>query len=125
MLFQRKFNLIILLLLGLSAFGFVITLITDPMSILKMIAVFLAVGAIFYFLYKRFIVKRMGKGMGQYQQAARYSKKKYQTHSRTVSKSQPTTKSSFKNNLKKHKKRKDHHLTVIEGKKGKKKNRAL
>ncbi len=94
------------------------------MSILKMIVVFLAVGAIFYFLYRRFLAKRMGNMSGQFQQAARYSKKKYQTQSRNVTKSKPTTKSSFKTNLKKTKKRRDH-LTVIEGKKGKKKNRAL
>lgn len=130
-MFLRKFNWIILLVLGLAAFGFVMTLINDPMYLVKMALIFVAVGGLFYFLYKRFIAGRMGGQVsGQYKQAARYSAKKYQSNNTGPFKSKPVKPSpkpkanaSFSKATKKRKN--NHNLKVIEGKKGKKKNRAL
>lgn len=128
-MFPRKFNVIIPLLLGLAAFGFVMTVITRPMYLVKMVLIIAAVGGLFYFLYKRFITKRMGRDLGQYKQAARYSAKKYQNNTGNFL-SKATTQTSPKKKAKpsfnKLKKRNvNHNLKVIEGKKGKKKNRAL
>jgi hypothetical protein len=127
--FPRKFNPIIILLLGLATFGFVITLFTNPMSLVKMVLIMAAVGGLFYFLYKRFIAARTSKDFGQYKQAARYSAKKYQNDnpgnfiSRKIKPSQkPKAKPSF---TKTKKRNNNHNFKVIEGKKGKKKNRAL
>ncbi|MGP4080932.1 SA1362 family protein [Pseudalkalibacillus sp. R45] len=128
----RKFNVLVMLILGLAAFGFVNTVITNPMYLVRMVLIFAAVGGIFYFLYKRFLSKRFGGGGGKdvnkYKQAARYSAQKYQNQPGNVMKKPPKIKPSPKTKpsvSKKKKRTNDHNFKVIEGKKGKKKNRAL
>ncbi|WP_221565508.1 SA1362 family protein [Alkalihalobacillus sp. TS-13] len=128
----RKFNVLVMLILGLAAFGFINTVITNPMYLVRMVLIIAAVGGIFYFLYKRFLAKRFGGGGGKdvnkYKQAARYSAKKYQNQPGNVMKKPPKIKPSpqTKPSVSKKKKRaNDHNFKVIEGKKGKKKNRAL
>ncbi len=130
-MFSRVSNWIIMLLIGLAAFGFVMKVITDPMGLLKMVLIIAAVAGLFYFLYKRFMAKRMGPDNGQYKQAARYSAKKYQNNnagnvlSRKVKPSPKQKAKPSYTKAKAKKRRNDHNFKVIEGKKGKKKNRAL
>ncbi|MCC3358685.1 SA1362 family protein [Bacillus sp. REN16] len=130
---RRKSNIVVMVLLGLGALGFVYTLFTRPGSLLVQAGmIFLFIGII-YLLYKFVISRRMG-GMehSAYLRAAKQSRKRFKTGSirkaQGAGNKKPTTSSTKRSNVASiHKKRKTNptHLTVIEGKKGKKKNRAL
>ncbi|MFB5662015.1 SA1362 family protein [Alteribacillus sp. HJP-4] len=113
-----------LILFGLAVLGLGYQLTTDPLGLLTYLLVGAAVAVGIYFLFTRVILKRTM--MNQYRTAAR---------PKTSPRQQPPAKSAklSKNTVqpKKHpsraitKKRSDHNLTVIEGKKNRKKNRAL
>nr|WP_304218511.1 SA1362 family protein [Fredinandcohnia onubensis] len=132
---RRKSNIVVMILLGLGALGFVYTLFTRPGSLLVQAGmIFLFVGII-YLLYKFVISRRMGgKENSAYLRAAKQSRKRFKTGSQRKSRTmgmgnkKPMTSAAKRSNVASiHKKRKTNttHLTVIEGKKGKKKNRAL
>jgi hypothetical protein len=134
---RPKSNIVVMILLGLGALGFVYTLFTRPGSLLVQAGmIFLFVGII-YLLYKFVISRRMGgKENSAYLRAAKQSRKRFKTGSQRKSRTmgmgmgnkKPTTSAAKRSNVASiHKKRKTNttHLTVIEGKKGKKKNRAL
>ncbi|MFT4415620.1 SA1362 family protein [Fredinandcohnia humi] len=130
---RRKSNIVIMILLGLGAFGFLYTLFTHPGSLLMQAGmIFLFIGII-YLLYKFVFVRRMGsKEYSAYLRAAKQSKRRFTSQSQKktqfsgtgIKKTSTTpTKKSTVSSI--NKKKKNTHLTVIEGKKGKKKNRAL
>ncbi|MBA2873436.1 SA1362 family protein [Thermaerobacillus caldiproteolyticus] len=103
------------LILFLGAFGFVYVLWEHPATLFRRILfisfAIVAIYALYQLLYKR----RMNKEHTSYLKAVHQSKKLHPDHRR---KTQLKAKRLSK-------KRTTTHLTVIEGKKGKKKNRAL
>lgn len=134
---RRRSNIVVMILLGLGAFGFVYTLFTRPSSLLMQAGmIFLFIGIIFL-IYKFVIGRRMGgKEYSAYLRAAKQSKRRfsppkkkkpqYMGASNAKKSSSTTTKKSTVASInKKRKSTNNTHLTVIEGKKGKKKNRAL
>jgi hypothetical protein len=128
-LLRRPF---LLLLFGLAAFGLGNQLLTNPISFLISLAIGLAIAVGLYFLFTKVIMKKM-------------TQRQYQSHTPPRSKaanarrggSAAPAKSHYKaagsqaKPIKKRstkaiaRKRSDTHLTVIEGKKNRKKNRAL
>ncbi|MFB4164586.1 SA1362 family protein [Alteribacillus sp. JSM 102045] len=119
-------NPFIIIVFGLAALGLGYQLVTDPLGLITYLVVGAAVAVGLYFLFTRVILKRMS--MSQYQSAARpksaarnLNKKHYK-----AAKSPQAKKSSKKRPSRAiNKRRNDHNLTVIEGKKNRKKNRAL
>jgi hypothetical protein len=112
-----------MVLIGLAILGFGITLITNPLGLLKQAFIIIVVLGGFFLLYKLFIAKRMfggggGRDLNLYRRAAKQSARRYKHQVHQVKKKKPDP-------LIKKPKRKDHNFTVIEGKKGKKNNRAL
>ena len=107
-------------LLSFSFIGLLITLMNDPMWLFRFILITAIIIGIIYFIMKKFVFKSstiFTKEHKAFQKAARFSKENIE---------------GIRNNQ--HIKRKmqfgkrtasSTHLTVIEGKKGKKKNRAL
>ncbi|HET7616161.1 MAG TPA: SA1362 family protein [Bacillales bacterium] len=131
-MFRRKYHPIALTLIGLGALGLLVKIFTDPLGLLTTLAVAAAVIAIFVFLYRRFVRKTSGRGVSDYRRAARKSAKlqKKRAHKprrpaylKLVNSKSFLPKKTDKDSLRKRKK--DHQLTVIDGKKRKKKNRAL
>ncbi|MEW8971098.1 MAG: SA1362 family protein [Mesobacillus sp.] len=109
-------------LIVLAIFGFAITLFTDPLSILTMIATIALVGALIYFLVTRLTSSSSGRQQQRaFQKAAKRSKKRFPTKDTNVS----SKRSKIRSLASARNKKKDaSHLTVIDGKKGRKKNRA-
>ncbi|MCX8001532.1 MAG: hypothetical protein N2661_03015 [Anoxybacillus mongoliensis] len=105
---RRPFPLITLLIV-FAIFGFSYRLWNDPIQLLKQIFFIIFIVAVFYGIYKWVQRQRFGQS---YQRAVKQSKKK----TKPTSKKQPRPTAL--------KKKHATHLTVIEGKKGKKKNRA-
>lgn len=118
---------IFVLIIGLAIFGLVSSVITDPMGVLRNIGIMLAVVGIFYLLYKMF-TNSSGSANSQssYKRAAKQSNRKHGKQNVA-----PLSNSLFKSNASNEKgkkgtpstlkrKRKQSHLTVIEGKKTKK-----
>ncbi|HEO8418689.1 SA1362 family protein [Niallia sp. FSL W8-0635] len=109
----------------LAFIGLTTSLIKNPAGFLLNIAVILAVGAIIWFIFRHFSTSSPQKREQKaFLKAAKKSKKRLQTREKSPAGQQHSTKSSsLKAN--KHKRSKSSaHLTVIEGKKSKKKNRA-
>lgn len=120
---QRLFPTIFYLIIGLAIFGFLYRLIKEPGQLFMSLLFVIGLLVVFYAIYHFFLSGRSGsKDMKRYKQAVKQSKRKYKPSSSTV---QKTT--SLKGGLSKPNKRKartNTHLTVIEGAKNKKKNRA-
>lgn len=117
---------IFVLIIGLAIFGLVSSVITNPMGVLRNIGIMLAVVGIFYLLYKMF-TNSSGSANSQssYKRAAKQSSRKHGKQNVA-----PLSNSFFKSNTSNDKgkkgnpsslkrKRKQSHLTVIEGKKTK------
>ncbi|NPC93272.1 hypothetical protein HOO54_13775 [Bacillus sp. WMMC1349] len=117
------------LVIALGIFGFVYFAITEPGLLLQYILVTAAVGAIIYFVIKRLNSRNTGNEGAAFRKAAKQSNKRFQDHKKRSVKSRgnhlksvPSANKSKPGLIKK----KNHtQLTVIEGKKSKKKNRAL
>ena len=109
-------------LIVLAIFGFAFQLFTDPLSILTMLATIALVGALIYFLVTRLTSSSSGlQQQRAFQKAAKRSKKRFQTKDTNVS----SKRSKIRSLASARNKKKDaSHLTVIDGKKGRKKNRA-
>lgn len=134
-MFRRMYNPIALILIGLGAVGFLVRIIKDPLGLLEILAFSAAILAIFVLLYKWFIKKSLGKNVSNYQRAARQSAKRYKkqqpkarqsrrpSHLRPVNSRRLKPLKSHKDSLEKRKQ--ERNFTVIDGKKRKKKNRAL
>ncbi|PFK42025.1 hypothetical protein COI93_11885 [Bacillus cereus] len=122
---------LVMLIIGLAIFGLVSSAITDPYGMVKNIAIMLLVVGVFYLLYKMFTSSSgSANSQNSYKRAAKQSNRKYGKQnvaplSNSLLKRNASDDKGKKSNtsvLKK--KRKPSHLTVIEGKKNKKKDRA-
>lgn len=122
---NRTSYYIVMGLIALGAIGIVSQLINDPGSFLKTIAVMAIVIAVIYFLFTRFYQATPSSHKHEQQafkKAAKKSKKRFKKKEQGPSVSKRSSLGSLSAARKK--KRDTSHLTVIEGKKGKKKNRA-
>jgi predicted tellurium resistance membrane protein TerC len=123
---RRVMNGIVLAIILLGAIGLITTLVTNPVWLLKQIAIYAAIAGVIYLIYRLFFKKRMGSEYASYAKAAKKSKRRFDDRSNRVStiKNIAHAKKGTKTSAIK-KKKQPSHLTVIEGKKGKKKNRAF
>ncbi|NRG29719.1 hypothetical protein HRF69_21730 [Bacillus circulans] len=123
---KNRFSLILFgSIIFLAFIGLTVNLIKNPSGFFLNIVVMVAVGGIIWFVYRHLSTSSPQKREQKaFLKAAKQSKKRLQTKDRSSSGQQQSTKtSSIKAN--KHKRSKSTaHLTVIEGKKSKKKNRA-
>ncbi|MCV9888175.1 SA1362 family protein [Metabacillus halosaccharovorans] len=123
----RRTNWIVMVIILLGVIGFVTTLVSEPLWLLKQIAIYAAIAGLIYLIYRLVSRREMGKEQSSYLKAAKQSKRRFDDRSnkgsnvRNISQVKKTKKASA---IKK-KKQQPSHLTVIEGKKGKKKNRAF
>ncbi len=124
---NRRTNWIVMVIILLGVLGFVTTLVSEPLWLLKQIAIYAAIAGLIYVIYRLVSRRRIGKEHSSYLKAAKQSKRRFDDRSkkgsnvRNISQVKKTKKASA---IKK-KKQQPSHLTVIEGKKGKKKNRAF
>lgn len=108
-------------LIVLSVIGIFSKLWNDPVGVLKTLAVVALVGAVIYFLVRRFSGSGPGKQHQRaFQKAAKRSKKRFQAKEANAS----SKRSKIRSLASARKKKDASHLTVIDGKKSKKKNRA-
>ncbi|XQY90575.1 SA1362 family protein [Metabacillus sp. HB246100] len=123
---KRRGNGFVITILLLAILGFVTTVVSNPLWLLKQIVIYGAIAGIIFLIFRYFIKKRMGREYSAYSKAAKQSKRRFdvrKTRSSTVKNINQAKKA--KANAIKKKKSQPSHLTVIEGKKGKKKNRAF
>lgn len=98
-------------------------MISNPAGFLQRIAVILLVGAVIYFIFRKFYKASPRKREQRaFVRAAKKSKKRFQ--SEPAKGSNRRTNSGPLTSIKKPRKKSSTHLTVIDGKKGKKKDRA-
>lgn len=124
---------IIILIIGLAGFGLLYRLVKNPLGLISEIFIAAAIVGVIYMIYKFLMKKRFGGGLGpsnsKYRKAAQQSKKRYRETSNQLTKVRSLSQKALtsKKTIHSHQanKRKDHNLTVIEGKKNKKKNRAF
>ncbi|TXC92323.1 hypothetical protein FS935_04505 [Metabacillus litoralis] len=123
---NRRMNGVVLVIISLGIIGVITTLVSDPLWLLKQIAIYTVLAGAIYLIYRLFMKKRMGKENTSYAKAVKQSKKRYDDRNTRASnvKNISQVKRSSKTSAVK-KKKQPSHLTVIEGKKGKKKNRAF
>ncbi|MEH7528847.1 hypothetical protein COJ92_08805 [Priestia megaterium] len=119
-------------LIGLGVIGFAFTLITDPAVLLRQAGYIFLFIILFYLVYRFILRPSQTKGQDRgYVRAVKQSKLRQKEKERGSNKvDMHTYRSSNKHPVSKStkplkKKKNNSHLTVIEGKKGKKKNRAF
>lgn len=101
------------------------SLFSNPTGFLLRIAVILLIGAVIYYIFQRFYKASPRKREQQaFIRAAKKSKKRFQMNNSGKSNTRKTGSGNSLSTLKKSKKKTSTHLTVIQGKKGKKKDRA-
>lgn len=124
---RRVMNGIVLAIILLGAIGLITTLISNPMWLLKQIAIYAAIAGVIYLIYRLFMKKRISKDYNSYARAAKKSKRRFDDKSNRSSniRNIAQAKKAKRTSAIKKKKQSPSHLTVIEGKKGKKKNRAF
>lgn len=116
---------IILGLILLAVVGMIASLFSNPTGFLLRIAVILLIGAVIYYIFQRFYKASPRKREQQaFIRAAKKSKKRFQMNNSGKSNTRKTGSGNSLSTLKKSKKKTSTHLTVIQGKKGKKKDRA-
>ncbi|MBM7604608.1 membrane protein implicated in regulation of membrane protease activity [Metabacillus crassostreae] len=123
---NRRMNGFVLVIISLGIIGVITTLVSDPLWLLKQIAIYAVLAGAIYLIYRLFMKKRMGKENTSYAKAVKQSKKRYDdrnTRGSNIKNISQVKRSSKTSTIKK--KKQPSHLTVIEGKKGKKKNRAF
>lgn len=124
---KRSLKPVFVIIMILGAFGFVYTIVEQPLELFQRIFFILLFIGIFYAIYKLLSKNHTGgKGHLSYMKAVKQSKKRNLKHQdkkasvKGVKKVTPLT----RNRINIEKKKNEVHFTVIEGKKGKKKNRA-
>ncbi len=131
---NRRRNVFVLVLIGLSVFGLLSTLLFEPGQLLKQLAIYAFFGVVIFLIYKWFVRRRIGgKEHSAYLRAAKQSAKRFNDQgSRKSNVLGSINKKASLTSVKKpnqsstpKKKSAPTHLTVIDGKKGKKKNRAF
>lgn len=121
-MFRRTMHPFIGIILFLGAFGLMYTLFAEPGVLFRRILFIGLIMALFYALYHIAYKRRMNKERAAYLKAVQQSKKLYVERDRKTLGKASHPKKGTHHRLPK--KRSTTHLTVIEGKKGKKKNRA-
>jgi hypothetical protein len=128
---SRFIRSVVLSLILLGCFGLLYTLFINPVHLIKQFVFILIFLSVFYLLYMFYMRKRLGgKEHISYIKAAKRSIRRYnernhkqRSHLRSISSSKQL---AAKKHLRSLQKRDNQpQLTVIEGKKGKKKNRAF
>lgn len=121
---KRFISILIYGIIALGIFGLISRMFNDPMGLLKNILIIAAVAGIIYMIYTGLTKsKPVKKEQQAFRKAARQSKKRLK--SKTSKKDNVASFSAAKTSKKiTARKKTDSHLTVIEGKKNKKKNRA-
>ncbi|MGD7007799.1 SA1362 family protein [Metabacillus sp. 84] len=124
---KRGSNWFFLAIVGLAGLYLITALITDPAGLLRQAAIIGITIAIVYLVFRYFMKKRMGAEHSSYSKAVKQQKRpaREKTYSASPSKTVTPIKKYTKSKPLKKKSKSSSHLTVIEGKKGKKKNRAL
>ena len=119
---NRISTFFVVCLIALAALGIVSLLVSNPSGLLLNFAIMIATGAVIFFLVKRFYLPSPEKREQRaFVRAAKRSlKRKQQKES-----GKQARKSNVSNitSIRARKKQTNNHLTVIEGKKGKRKNR--
>ncbi|MBU8788792.1 hypothetical protein KM903_20880 [Bacillus glycinifermentans] len=116
------------LVIALGIFGFVYFAVTSPGRLLQYLFVFAAVGAIVYLVIRHLINRDAGGEGAAFRKAAKQSNKRFQDHKKRSVRGRVNHLRSVPFNKSKPvlvKKKSQTQLTVIEGKKSKKKNRAF
>ena len=124
-LLNRTISYLIYGVIALAVLGLFSKLFTNPLGLLMNIAIIAAVAGLIYFVYTRLTQgKTDRREQRAFRKAVRHSKKR--SKERVSKRNNVTSMTSAKSHNHKIKPRKksDAHLTVIEGKKNKKKNRA-
>lgn len=112
---RRSIHPVIWVVIVLAVIGLGSQVINSPQTLITNLLITGLVVAVFYFIFQRF---RPGEN-GKYKKAVKQSKRKYNQPAAPLKKNVASSKPApFK------KRKKEHNLTVIEGKKNKKKNRA-
>lgn len=119
---NRISTFFVVCLIALAALGMVSLLVSNPSGLLLKFAIMIVTGAVIFFLVKRFYLPSPEKREQRaFVKAAKRSlKRKQQKES-----GKQTRKSNVSNitSIRARKKQTNNHLTVIEGRKGKRKNR--
>lgn len=125
---KRSLKPVFVTIITLGAFGFIYTIVKQPFMLFQRIFFMALFVGVFYAIYKLYVKRRSGgKEQLAYMKAAKHSKKRingYHDKKAPVKGSVKKVTPLTKHRLKLEKKKTEVHLTVIEGKKGKKKNRA-
>lgn len=121
---KRFISVLIYGIIALGVFGLIGRMFNDPIGLLRNILIIAAVAGIIYMIYTGLTKsKPVKKEQQAFRKAALQSKKRLK--SRSSKKDNIASFSAAKTSKKvKARKKTDSHLTVIEGKKNKKKNRA-
>lgn len=114
---RKAFHPIALIVIAFAFWGFVHQLLNNPKALFMQILIFAAVGGILFYLYRRFMAKRFGAS-----KPVKPVKNNVVPHRRSNSTATTKRKASARSLAKR---RSAPNLTVIEGKKNKKRNRAL
>ena len=127
---RKNSMFLIYILLGFAALGLISTLQNNPMQLFRSILIGAAIVGLIYFVFTRFRRGNSGEEYQAYRKAARKTtkkKRKQEIIKTKRSKHNPhgLTVISKEQLIKRPKKKSDVKLTVIEGKKTRKKNRAL
>ncbi|MBP0724429.1 hypothetical protein J5Y03_04410 [Bacillus sp. RG28] len=129
---RRMFSSISYIIIALALFGLFSSLIENPMKFLQRGLLFGLVLLVLYLFYRMFTTSTTTRSdHDAYRRAAKKTVKKYTTKSNSLkkpliknSKAKSMSKKPVSTPLLKKKSKDTSHLTVIEGEKGKKKNRA-
>jgi thiosulfate reductase cytochrome b subunit len=122
---RYRIHPIFYLILSIAILGFAYQLIVQPMELIKEFIIWAIVLGVIYFIYRIATRNRMNSEYSAFLKAAKKSKRRYKNRaaSNPLKKGKQYGKTSKSAILKK---KRDHsHLTVIEGKKNKKKNGTL
>ena len=127
---RKKSMIFIYILLGFAALGLIVTLKDSPMQLFRNLLIGAAVIGLIYFVFTRFNRGNSGEEYQAYRKAARKTTKKKRKHEiiktkRSRHNPHGLTVISKEQLIKRPKSKSDVKLTVIEGKKTRKKNRAL
>ena len=115
-------------LVSLAAFYLIIQLFTNPGGLFTSLLLIVGGATVFYLIFRYFIQGKIGaKTDARYSKAVKQSKRKYAATASSKPTVSPITSSRDRASSKPStpKRTAPSHLTVIEGKKGKKKNRAF
>ncbi|MEC2073817.1 SA1362 family protein [Alkalihalophilus marmarensis] len=136
---QRTMQMVVLAVVALAVIGLGYQMIYNPIGLLTRVLFIAGFVAVIFFLYRLYLAKRFGTPIMPKRQGPSRSQLKKAKRTSTVKKATPSRGPNFfkatngTSAVKKKapypksaiKKRADHNFTVIEGKKNKKKNRAL